>query len=143
LITFAFDQSIGISQQSDFMKYNVDKQDNYCIFKVDEEKLVALNAPRLKTELVFLSQEGVKNLILDISSISFIDSSGLSAILTATRIWKEGSFVLSGPVHPTVLKMFSLSKLDSLLVIIPSRSEAVDYVMMEEVERSLGDDTVV
>jgi anti-sigma B factor antagonist len=124
------------------MKYNINKQDSFCVFKLEEEVLNTLNAPRIKSELIFLSQEGVKNLILDISAVKFIDSSGLSAILTGSRIWKEGSsFVLCGPLQPGVRKLIEISKLDSILTVIPSQSESIDYVMMEEVERSLLDES--
>jgi anti-sigma B factor antagonist len=124
------------------MKYQLDKQETYCIFKLEEEMLNTLNAPHLKSELIFLGHEGVRNLILDISAVKFIDSSGLSAILTASRIWKENSsFVLCGPMHGPVRKLLEISKIDSILNIVPSQSEAIDFVMMEEVERSLLDDS--
>jgi anti-anti-sigma factor len=123
------------------MKFQLDKQETYCVFKLDEDTLNTTNAPRLKSELIFLSQEGVRNLILDISAVKFIDSSGLSAILTANRIWKENSsFVLCGPLQPAVQRLIDISKLDSILSIINSQSESIDFVMMEEVERSLLDE---
>jgi anti-sigma B factor antagonist len=123
------------------MKYNVDKQDAYCLIKLEEEVLNSLNAPRLKSELIFLSQEGIRNLILDISAVKFIDSSGLSAILTGSRIWKDGSsFVICGPLHDAVNRLIDISKLGEILTIINSQSESIDYVMMEEVERSLLDE---
>jgi anti-sigma B factor antagonist len=123
------------------MKYNVDKQETYCLLKLEEEVLNTLNAPRLKSELIFLSQEGIKNLILDISAVKFVDSSGLSAILTGSRIWKEGSsFVLCGPLQDAVHKLIEISKLGAILTILNSQSESIDYVMMEEVERSLLDE---
>jgi anti-sigma B factor antagonist len=80
----------------------------------------------------------VRNLILDLTNVKFVDSSGLSAILTAHRLWKDtGSFVLAGPLHPMVVKLIEISRLDTILAIVPSVSEAVDYVKMEELEREL------
>lgn len=77
-------------------------------------------------------------MILDLSQVSFVDSSGLSAILTGNRLWKEaGVFVIAGPLHPAVSKLIEISRLDSVLVLIPTVSEAIDYVLMEEVEREL------
>ena len=77
-------------------------------------------------------------MILDLSNTKFVDSSGLSAILTGYRLWKDDStFVLAGELQPMVKKLIEISRLESILTIIPTVSEAVDYVMMEQVEREL------
>lgn len=121
------------------MKYSVDKQDKYTVFSVREENLNSLIAPELKSEFVILSNEGVQNLILDLADVRFVDSSGLSAILTANRLWKDlGSFVLTGVESSNVKKLIEISKLDSVLSVIPTVSESIDYVFMEEIERELN-----
>ena len=123
------------------MKYQIDKQDQFAILSLNEENLNSSIAPQLKSELIFFSQEGVKNLILDLSGAKFVDSSGLSAILTGHRLWKDsGSFVLAGPLNPMVTKLMESSQLDTILSIVPTVSEAIDYVMMEEIERQLKDE---
>lgn len=120
------------------MKFTLDKQEKYSIFKINEENLNSLMAPNLKSEFIFLRNEGVQNLILDLSDVKYVDSSGLSAILTANRLWKDqGSFVLTGAVHPTVKKLIDISRLESVLSIIPTLEESIEYVFMEEIERQL------
>jgi anti-sigma B factor antagonist len=121
------------------MKYSVDKQEKYIILRLEEENLNSLVAPVLKSELVILSNEGVRNLILDLSDVKFVDSSGLSAILTANRLWTEDkSFLIAGELHAAVRRLFEISRLDTVLTIIPTIDEAVDYVFMEEIERELN-----
>jgi anti-anti-sigma factor len=126
------------------MKFTLDKTDRYTIFKLDEENLNSVLAPDVKSEFVLLSNEGVRNLILDLSDVKYVDSSGLSAILTANRLWKDyGSFVLTGAVNPAVKKLIEISRLESILTIIPTVEESVDYVFMEDIEKELtaeGDD---
>ena len=96
-------------------------------------------APNLKSELVILSNEGVPNLILDLSDVKYVDSSGLSAILTANRLWKTlGAFVLTGINHDTVRKLIEISRLDSVLTILPTLEESRDYIILEDIERSLS-----
>lgn len=120
------------------MKFTIDKTDRYTILKLDEENLNSLLAPDLKSEFVFFRNEGVRNLILDLSDVKYVDSSGLSAILTANRLWKNyGSFVLSGANHPAVKKLIEISRLESILVIIHTTEEAIDYVFMEDIEKEL------
>ena len=87
-----------------------------------------------------MHNEGIPSLILDLSAFKFVDSSGLSAILTGNRLWKAsgGSFVLTGLVHPSVKKLIEISRLDSILSIIPTAEESVEFIFMEEIERELS-----
>ena len=71
------------------MKFSIDKQEKYSLLKLEEETLNTMIAPQLKSEFVILRNEGVYNLILDLSEVQFADSSGLSSILTANRLWGD------------------------------------------------------
>ncbi len=121
------------------MKYSVDKRDNYTIFTLQEDNLNSIIAPDLKSDFILLQSEGIRNFILDLSPVNFVDSSGLSAILTANRLWKgdNGSFVLMGINNPNVKKLIEISRLDSILAISPNLAGAIEHIRMEEVERRL------
>jgi anti-anti-sigma factor len=120
------------------MKFTTDKKEQYAVLKLEEENLNSTVAPSLKSEFIFLNQEGIANLIFDMSAVKFVDSSGLSAILTAHRLFKaNGCFVISGPLQPMVTKLIEISRLDSILTIVPTQSEAVDYAMMDAIQRDL------
>ncbi|TVR76885.1 MAG: anti-sigma factor antagonist [Chitinophagaceae bacterium] len=123
------------------MKYTIEKNEKYTMFRLDDDKLNNINAPKLKSELVILNAGGVKNIILDMKDVSFVDSSGLSAILIGNRLCKNanGTFVVTN-LTEYVHKLVKISQLDSILSIIPSNEEAVEYVMMEELERDLKKD---
>ena len=98
-------------------------------------------APQLKTEFVFLRNEGVRNLIFDMGQVDYVDSSGLSSILTANRIWKDfGSFVMTNVNSESVQKLIEISKLDGILTIVPTLEESIEYVFMEDLERDLVDE---
>lgn len=123
------------------MKYQVDKQDRYAIFTLEEKNLNSLIAPMLKSEFVFLRNEGVRNLIFNLEDVDYVDSSGLSSILTANRIWKDtGSFVMTNIKSENVEKLIEISKLDGILTIIPTIEEAIEYVFMEDLERDLSEE---
>ncbi|RMD71559.1 MAG: anti-sigma factor antagonist [Bacteroidetes bacterium] len=119
------------------MKFFLDKQERYTLMKIQEENLNAALAPQLKSELVVLANEGVPNLIIDLSEVKYVDSSGLSAILTADRLWKSGTFVLTGVQSDAVRKLIEISRLDTVLNIIPTVEESIDFIFMEEIERQL------
>ena len=123
------------------MKFSLDKQEKYSVFELNEKNLNSLVAPDLKSEFIFLRNEGVQNLIFDMSDVEYVDSSGLSSILTANRLWKDyGSFIITGANHPAVKKLIEISRLDTILTIVPTMEESVDYVFMESIERDLMDE---
>jgi anti-anti-sigma factor len=120
------------------MSFTVKKEEQYAIIHTETEKINSLNAPDLKTRLVFLIKSGFKNIIVDMADTRYCDSSGLSALLTGNRLSKEanGSFVLS-TLQPTVEKLVEISQLQSVFDIVPTVDEAIDVVLMEEIERDL------
>jgi len=123
------------------MRLVIDKQDKYTLICPEEEKIDSLLAPELKSEVVYQNAEGAKNIIMDLSKVNYIDSSGLSAILVANRLCKNnnGTFVLTGLQAP-VKKLVEISQLDSILSIVPTLNEAIDFVFMEEVEREFDNE---
>jgi anti-anti-sigma factor len=120
------------------MKYTIDKQEKYSLLKLHEDKLDSAVAPNLKSELITLHAEGVRNIILDLSDVKYTDSSGLSALLVGNRIVQEdgGIFVLSCLSDHTT-KLIKISQLDSVLNIFPKVEEAIDAVFMHEIEKDL------
>jgi len=122
------------------MDFKIKTEDRYTVFTLQEENFNSIIAPEVKSELVILSDKNIRNLILDLSEVKYVDSSGLSAILTADRLWKKlGTFVLAGAEQPAVKKLMEISRLESVLTIVPTVSEAIDYVHMEDIERELND----
>lgn len=121
------------------MNFDITIEEKYIIVKCNVEKLDTNQAPELKSQLVFHNKNGVRNMIIDLSGTRYCDSSGLSALLVANRLCKgaEGTFVLTGLQEP-VQKLINISQLHTVLNITPSLSEAIDLLMMEEVERDLN-----
>ncbi|SDK17843.1 anti-anti-sigma factor [Catalinimonas alkaloidigena] len=120
------------------MKFTTDKEEKYCILRLEEDKLDATISPQLKAEFVTLHTSGYKNIILDLSRVRYADSSGLSSILTGDRLCKDagGVFILSS-LNDHVLKLIRISQLDTVLNLIPTTEEAVDAVFMYEIENEL------
>jgi anti-sigma B factor antagonist len=123
------------------MKYSVDKQEKYTLLRLNEEKLDSSIAPQLKSEMVTLHAEGVRNIILDLSEVKYTDSSGLSALLVGNRILQEdnGIFILARLSDHT-MKLIKISQLDSVLNIMPTVEEGIDAVFMHEIEKDMKDE---
>ena len=120
------------------MNITIEKKDRYNLIRVNEDKLTSTVAPDLKAQILFLHTQDYKSLIIDLSKVQYCDSSGLSAILVGNRLCKEAnlSFILTG-VQDHVRKLITISQLSSVLAAVPSLKEAVDYVLMEDVEKQL------
>lgn len=123
------------------MKYSVEKAEKYTILKLEEEKLDSTIAPELKSELINIHTAGALNIILDFSSVKYVDSSGLSAILVANRLCEstDGSLVLCH-LNEHVNKLITISQLTSILNILPTKQEAIDSVFLNELEKDLKGD---
>lgn len=123
-------------------KFTVKEEEQYAVVESQVEKLDSLNAPEIKSELVFLTKSGKKNIIVNLEKTKYVDSSGLSALLTGNRLCKDikGSFVICH-LQPSVEKLVQISQLTSVFEITPTLNEAIDLVMMDEIEREIDGDT--
>ncbi len=123
------------------MHFTLDKTEKYVVVKLHEQKLNTLIAAELKSELLLLNTQGYNNIIPDLTESLYCDSSGLSAILVGNRLCRNsnGIFVITG-LSDTVRKLVQISQLDQVLNISGSVNEAVDAILMGEVERNVKND---
>ncbi|MBL7113257.1 MAG: STAS domain-containing protein [Bacteroidales bacterium] len=115
------------------MEFKIEKLENYTLIQVNEEKLDTHIAPTLKSELVLVSGNGEKNILLDLGNVRYCDSSGLSAILVANRLCKNanGTFVLTG-LNEAVERLITISQLDTVLNISNTVEEGVELIKSAE-----------
>lgn len=111
------------------MAFEILKKDRYSHVKVLVDRLDTNNAPDLKSELVLLSGNGEKNIILDMSECKYCDSSGLTAVLVANRLCEDslGTFILSS-LQPDVDNLIKISMLHTVLLITNSVDEAEELL---------------
>ena len=115
------------------MAFEIHKKGNHTLVKVNSDRLDTFNAPDLKSELVVINNQGEKNIVLDLSSCNYCDSSGLRAVLVANRLCEDaiGTFILSG-LQPDVENLVKLSMLDTVLLITKSVEEAENLLEKKE-----------
>lgn len=121
------------------MKFSLDKKNNYVVLALQEEKLDSKVAPELKSELVMLTSQGIRNIILDLHETKYADSSGLSALLTGNRLFSQrrGNLILTG-LQTSVNKLIEISHLHSVLNILPTVKLAVESLVMDDKENAYG-----
>ena len=123
------------------MNFTIEDKGRYTLVTSNVDKLDTTCAPELKSELVYLNKTNVRNVIIDLSTTRYCDSSGLSALLVANRLCKSvnGSLVVCG-LQELVQKLVQISQLESVLSITPTSAEAVDLLYMEEIEKDVNKD---
>ncbi|MDQ1335911.1 MAG: anti-sigma factor antagonist [Thermodesulfobacteriota bacterium] len=90
-------------------------------------RLDAAAAPRFKSEMVDIITRGSTRIIVDLSRIDFIDSSGLSSMMSTMKtLVGQGEMVLCG-VSEKLRTLFSITKLDrGVFRIFDSRAQALN-----------------
>jgi len=119
------------------MQFEVEKRENYTLVRVRTEKLDTNNSPDLKSQLVVISGQGEKNIVLDFSLCKYCDSSGLRAVLVANRLCEDsiGACIISG-LQPDVENIFRISMLHTVLLITKTVEEAEDLLKKKETLKS-------
>lgn len=123
------------------MKYTVDKKEQYVVFTPLEEKLDSALSPKLKSELLTVRAEGYQNLVIDMSQVKYVDSSGLSALLVGNREFSRegGIFVISG-VQEHVIKLIKISMLDKVFNLVDTLEEAAEAIFIHEIKNGGTED---
>jgi anti-anti-sigma factor len=85
-------------------------------------------SPELKLALQELASEGVLWIVVDLREVDFMDSSGLSALVSGLRALRErgGSLHLCRP-QPQPLTALKLTMLDRVFPIFDTPDQALDF----------------
>jgi anti-sigma B factor antagonist len=109
------------------MNYSIEIKDGFVIFTLKNKSIDSEKSPKLKAELLILSQPDINGLILDISSVEYIDSGGLGAFLLAHRQLKEyGTYITLVGAQDAVKSMLSISRLTDLFTLEDSIDNAIE-----------------
>jgi anti-sigma B factor antagonist len=106
------------------MNTDLDEIVNFSVLRVNEKRIDAHNSPALKDQILELIESGNKRIVVDMSAVRFVDSSGLGVLLSGYRNAAscQGELVLSG-LQPQVKSMFELTRLHRVFKIYPSIDE--------------------
>jgi anti-sigma B factor antagonist len=101
------------------------------VVQVDGE-IHASTAPEFAERLHAAVEGGKTGIVLDLTGVEFIDSTGLSVLLSGLRkVTRVGGQMVIACANPTVLRLFEITKLDSTFEILASRDEAVERLLRQ------------
>jgi anti-sigma B factor antagonist len=84
------------------------------------------SAPTLSENLAQLLEEGATAIVVDLSEVAFLDSTGLGALIGARSATEDADGRLAVVcTNDRILKLFTITGLDSVFEIFPTTAEAV------------------
>lgn len=125
------------------MSFRTEKHENYSLILFSTDKLDSIVAPDLKSELVLINKSGEKNIIMDLSSVKYCDSSGLSAILTGHRICQQsnGIYIICG-LQSAVEKLMAISQLTTIIDMTTTLPKALDLFYEKQLNINSGENNI-
>lgn len=112
------------------MKFSVSNSEDTTTLKIGVEKLDSKIAPDLKSQFIQLANdENSGHLLVDMSMISFADSSGLSSLLLAHRLYRETErkLIFFG-VQERIMKLIEISQLTNVFNLVTDETAAIEFV---------------
>lgn len=99
------------------MKLVSDQRGDLLIITAHGDRIDAAGAIQFKDQMRELTQADCSRVVLDLSSVAFLDSSGLGAVVAAMKaLGPARKLELSG-LTVTVEKVFRLTRMDSVFTI--------------------------
>jgi anti-sigma B factor antagonist len=90
-----------------------------------EKRLDASAAADFKGKIVDWINAGHHRIVLNLSQVDFVDSSGLGAIVSCLKtLGGNGDLVICG-IQETVMSLFQLTRMNRVFQIFPTEAEAL------------------
>lgn len=101
------------------------KEGNILIIKVYDKRMDSTIAYEFKERMSEFIAQNNEFIVLNVSEVDFIDSSGLGAIVSSLKmLGGKGDLVICG-IRDTVMRMFKLTRMDKVFGIYDTEKEAV------------------
>ncbi len=101
-------------------------EDSLQIVSVKDTRIDAAVAIEFKDAMRTQTKDGSDVVVLDLSEVEFIDSSGLGAIVASMKLMgRDRKLALAG-LTPTVDKVFRLTRMDSVFPVYPTLDGALE-----------------
>jgi len=110
------------------MELNSRTEENLQVVSVLDNRIDAAVAIEFKDAMRASTEGGSDVVILDLSEVHFIDSSGLGAIVAAMKHMGQTRKLALAGLTPTVEKVFRLTRMDSVFSVFTSLDGALQHL---------------
>jgi anti-sigma B factor antagonist len=99
-------------------------QDGVVVLRVGNSRIDAGSAAEFRSALGAVVDRGVTRFVLDLSSVDFVDSTGLGALVSALKAaGRSGAVVVAG-AKDSVATLLRLTRMDKVFRTFPTPGEA-------------------
>ncbi|ASI90764.1 STAS domain-containing protein [Vibrio mediterranei] len=96
------------------MNYEVSNNDLFTVVEVQEARFDAKLAPTFRQSMEDIQGDIKPNLLLDLSNVNFMDSSGLGAVMAVYKLLRDRQIAIVGAKQP-VRDLLKLTRMDRLV----------------------------
>ena len=109
------------------MNFKTVTKNDVTILRLQDARLDNVIAAELKAHLLVMLEQGIQNILIDLTKVEFADSSGLGAILFGIRQARplNGRVKLINP-QSRVLGLIKIAKLDNVIEAYDDEREAIE-----------------
>jgi anti-sigma B factor antagonist len=93
------------------------------VVRVMERRIDAAGAIQFKERMRDVTQASAGRVLLDLSRVAFLDSSGLGAVVAVMKLLGPDRALELAGLTPTVEKVFRLTRMDTIFTIHPAAPE--------------------
>lgn len=106
------------------VSFALDEREGVPVLSVAGE-IDVYTAPRLREQLLELANGGTTRAIVDMTEVSFVDSTGLGVLVSGLKRFREaGGDLVLVVVQPQILKVLEITGLTGVFSIHPSAAQA-------------------
>ena len=99
------------------MKLESQRRGEMIVIQVMDDRIDAAGAIQFKERMRELIAEPSDRVVLDMSNVGFLDSSGLGAVVSVMKVLGPIRRLELSGLTPTVEKVFRLTRMDSVFII--------------------------
>ncbi len=99
------------------MDLKTEVQGDLLIVRALDDRIDAAGAIQFKEEMRTICQNPQPRVMLDLSRVAFLDSSGLGAVVAVMKLLGPGRRLELAGLTPTVAKVFRLTRMDTVFTI--------------------------
>lgn len=107
------------------MQLNCVTHNDINVISVQESRIDAASAIQFKDAMRAVTETGPSHVVLDLSGVKFVDSSGLGAIVASMKQMGDARRLDLASLTPDVAKVFRLTRMDSIFVIHDDVAQAL------------------
>ena len=107
------------------MRIKTDKVDGILVVMLMEGSMDASAAPEIKQRVLDFIGRGDKNIVLNLSRLRFMDSTGLGAVISILKALGRDGYLGLCCVPESIMDIIRLTRLDRALKIYPTQETAL------------------